>query len=155
MRARESAFEQAPKRLPCRWATDDAFLKKYICFIFGWVGASSLCLGFLQQKQGGLLFVVVHGLLTAAASLVAEHRLQACQLQELQLTGSRAWAPQLWHNALVALRQVESSQTRDCVCVPCTGFSSTAPSGKSQVTLYLFIYFQKQSCLPFYLQRPG
>ena len=38
--------------------------------------------------EQGLLFVVVHGLLIAVASLVAEHGLQACGLQQLWHVGS-------------------------------------------------------------------
>ena len=42
--------------------------------------------------ERGLLFIVVCGLLTAVASLVAEHGLQAYRLQQLWLAGSRAQA---------------------------------------------------------------
>lgn len=52
----------------------------FVCFVcwMGWAGSSllhrpSLCKKRLSNEQG-LLFVVVHGLLTAVASLVAEHR---------------------------------------------------------------------------------
>ena len=54
-------------------------------FILGCTGSLLLCAGFLQLQRAGLLFVVVHGLLTAVASLVAEHKLQAHGLQQLQL----------------------------------------------------------------------
>ena len=36
---------------------------------------------FSSCSEWGLLFVAVHGLLTVVASLVAEHRLEACRLQ--------------------------------------------------------------------------
>ena len=42
-------------------------------FIYDCVGSSFLCEGFLKW---GPLFIAVHGPLTIAASLVAEHRLQ-------------------------------------------------------------------------------
>ena len=42
--------------------------------------------------ERGLLFIAVHGLLIAVASLVAEHGLQACGLQKLCHAGSRAQA---------------------------------------------------------------
>ena len=46
------------------------------------VPASSSC------SEQGLLFIAVHGLLAAVASLVAEHRLQARGLQQLCHAGS-------------------------------------------------------------------
>ena len=54
-----------------------AFLKKLIyLFIFGCIGSSLLRVRFsLIVESGGLLFTVVHGLLIAVASLVAEHGL--------------------------------------------------------------------------------
>ena len=54
----------------------------FICiFICDCAGSSLLCAGFLQVWRGGLLFVAVHGLLIAVASLVAERMLQVCGLQ--------------------------------------------------------------------------
>ena len=53
------------------------FLNKFIYFYlvsFGCVGSSLLCTGSSCSKWG-LLFIAVHGLLTAVASLVAEHGL--------------------------------------------------------------------------------
>ena len=44
---------------------------------------------FSSCGEWGLLFVVVRGLLIAAASPVAEHGLQAHRLQQLWLAGSR------------------------------------------------------------------
>ena len=55
------------------------------------------------------LFVAVHGLLTAVASLVAEHK----------LLGVRASG--VWCTGLVATRLVGSSQTKDWTCASCTG----------------------------------
>ena len=91
---------------------------------------------FSSCGKQGLLFVAVRGLLIAVASLVVEHGLQACGLQQLWrvdfsscgvwaqqlwLVGSRARAQQLWHTGLVALWLVGSSWTRDRTCVPCIG----------------------------------
>ena len=46
----------------------------YVC-MYVCVGSSLLCAGFFSScGEQGLLFVAVHGLLTAVASLVAEHR---------------------------------------------------------------------------------
>ena len=47
---------------------------------------------FSSFRDWGLLWVVVHSSLTAAASLAAEHRFQVHKLQQLRLPGSRAWA---------------------------------------------------------------
>ena len=67
------------------------FLKIFIYYlIFGCAGSSLLC----ERSCGewGLLFVVVHGVLMAVVSLVAEHMFLAHRLQWLQRVGSRAWA---------------------------------------------------------------
>ena len=55
------------------------------------------------------VFIPVHGLPIAAASLVSEHRLSACRLQ------------QLWYTGLGALQHVEPSWTKDQTCVRCIG----------------------------------
>ena len=57
----------------------------------------------------GPLSAAVRGPLTAVASPIAEHGLQARGLQ------------QLWHTGLVALRHAGSSQTRAQTRVPCAG----------------------------------
>ena len=44
-------------------------------FIFGCFGSSLLCAAFSSCGEWGLLFVAVRGLLTAVASLAAEHGL--------------------------------------------------------------------------------
>ena len=49
----------------------------------------------------GVLFIVVHRLLIAVASLLAEHGLESTRAQ------------QLWHMGLIDSQHVESSQTRD------------------------------------------
>ena len=72
------------------------FLKK---FLFIYLAALGLCCcvrAFSSCGEQGLLFIAVRGLLTAVASLVAEHGLQAHGLQQLWHTGSRAQAQQLW-----------------------------------------------------------
>ena len=63
------------------------------------------CAVFIATR--GLSLVVVPRLLTVVASLVSEHGLRACRLQEL------------WCMRLVAPWHVESSQTRDGTLVPC------------------------------------
>ena len=51
------------------------FLNKIYLFIFGCFGSSLLHTAFSSCGERGLLSVVVHGLLAAVASLVAEHGL--------------------------------------------------------------------------------
>ena len=51
------------------------FLKFIYLFIFGCIGSLLLRVAFSSCSKRGLLFVAVHGLLIAVASLVAEHRL--------------------------------------------------------------------------------
>ena len=59
-------------------------------FVFGCTGSSSLRVGFsLVAACGGSSLVAVRRLLAAVVSLVAEHGLQACRLQELWFPGSR------------------------------------------------------------------
>ena len=57
----------------------------------------------------------------SAASLVAEHRLWAQGLQELQLAGSRAQAQGLWRTGLVAPWHVDSSLTGNQTRAACIG----------------------------------
>ena len=62
----------------CPWGNCSFFfnINLFIYFIFGCVGSLLLHTGFLSScGERGLLFVVVHGLLIAVASLVAEHGL--------------------------------------------------------------------------------
>ena len=47
----------------------------FYLFIFGCFGSLLLCTAFSSCSEQGLLFVAVRGLLTAVASLVAEHGL--------------------------------------------------------------------------------
>ena len=93
-------------------------------FIYLFLAALGLCCCvqvFSSCSERGLLFIAVRRLLIAVASLVAEHGLQACRLQQLWLAGCRAQAQQLWRTGLIALRHVRSSWTRARTCVPCIG----------------------------------
>ena len=58
--------------------------------------------------------------------------------QQLWLMGSRVQAQQLWYMALVALRHVGSSWTRDRTHVPCIGrrILNHCPPGKSLKYIY-------------------
>ena len=72
--------------------TESFFKNKFIyLFIYLFLAALGLrcCMwAFSGCGERGLLFIAVYGLLTAVASLVVEHRLQAHGLQQLQHTGS-------------------------------------------------------------------
>ena len=77
----------------CKWHYYYYYFLKFIYFILLilFLAALGLCCcmqAFSSCGEQGLLFVVVCGLLIVVASLVAEHRLQACGLQQLQHTGS-------------------------------------------------------------------
>ena len=52
------------------------FIYFWLCCVF-----VAVCGLSLVEESGGYSVIVVHGLLIAVASLVAEHRLQACRLQ--------------------------------------------------------------------------
>ena len=69
--------------------------KNIILFIFGCARSSLLCGLFSSCSEWGLLFIAVHRLLIAVASLIADHGLystQASVAQSLWLLGSRAQA---------------------------------------------------------------
>ena len=102
------------------------FILKHLLYFFIslFLAALGLCCcarAFSSCGEWGRLFTVVRGLLIAVSSLVVEHGLQACGLQQLWLTGSRVQAQQLWRTGLVAPRYVGSSRTRARTRVPCIG----------------------------------
>ena len=94
-----------------RWT--DSFFFFWILFIylfiFGCVGSSFLCEGFLQLRQVGA---------TPHCGARASHYrgLSCCRAQ-----APDAQAQQLWLTGPVAPRHVGSSQTRARTCVPCIG----------------------------------
>ena len=78
-------------------------------FIYGCVGSSPLCKGFLWLRQVGA---------------TPHHGVQAPHYRGLSFCGAQApdaQAQQLWLTGLVAPRHVGSSQTRDRTRVPCIG----------------------------------
>ena len=92
----------------------------FIIFIFGCVGSSFLCEGFLQLRRVGPLFIAVRGPLTIAASLVAEQRLQTLRLSSC---GSRAQLLRgMWDLPRQGLEPVSPALAGR--------FSTTAPPGK-------------------------
>ena len=109
-------------------------------FIYLSLAALGLCCcarAFSSCGERGLLFLEVHGLLIAVASLIVEHRLQARGPQQLWLAGSRAQAQQLWHTGLVAPRHVGSSRTRACTHVPCIGRQILSQCTTREAPVYL------------------
>ena len=66
------------------------FLIYFIYLLLAVLGPRCCAWAFFSCSEWGPLLVVVRGLLIAVASLVAKHGLQACRLQQLWLTGSRA-----------------------------------------------------------------
>ena len=85
------------------------FLKFIYLFIFGCVGSSFLCEGFLQLRQAGA--TLYRG---AGASHYRGLPCYGAQAPDAQ-------AQQLWLTGLVAPRHVGSSQTRVRTRVPCIG----------------------------------
>ena len=85
----------------------------YLFIYFGLAESSLLCPGFyLVTVSGGYSIVVVRGFLFGS---------RTPGLQQLQLLGSRAWAPLLRHRGLVALQHVGSSRVKDRTHVSCIG----------------------------------
>ena len=106
------------------------YIFKINLFIYFWLHRVfvAACWLFSGCGEQGLLFVAMHGLLIAVASLVVEHGLQACRLQQLQHMGSVVVAHGLFSagsavvvHRLSCSRYVESSQTRAQTHVPCIG----------------------------------
>ena len=125
--------------LRCYYYKRTFFKKNFYLFYFLAVQGLCCCVcAFSSCGEQGLLFVVVHGLLIAVASLVAEHglqehRLNSCGMRAQQLWCTRSAAP--WH--------VGSSQTRARTRVPCIGrriLYHCATREPPQKTLFLKIY---------------
>ena len=96
-----------------------------ILCIYGCAGSLLLptCF-FLVAASRGLLSSCSAWLFIVAASLIPSTGSRACGLQWLQHTGSVVLAPRISScgtQALVALRNVDSSQISDRTCVSCIG----------------------------------
>ena len=85
------------KFLTCRSLSSHGFVTlrcqmiSFFLSFFFFLAALGLCCcawAFSSCGEPGLLFLAVHRLLPVVASLVAEHGLQACGLQQLQHAGS-------------------------------------------------------------------
>ena len=93
---------------PCNGSAEVGFFFRDFNFIYFW-----LC----------WIFLAVWGLSLVMAkwgySLLWCVDFSTWWLLLMPITISRTQARQLWHISLVALQYVESSQTRDGICVPC------------------------------------
>ena len=114
------------------------FFNYFYLFIFGCVGSSLLCMGFLQLRQAGA---------TLHCSARASHcsgfsccgaQALGVQAQQLWLMGYRAQAQQLWHTGLVAPWHVGSSWTSARTCVPCIGRQILNHCATREVQGFLF-----------------
>ena len=115
-------------------------LKKFIHFIYLFLAALGLLCcarAFSSCGERGLFFVAVHGLLIEVASLIAEHRLQACGLQQW-LVGSVVVARGLQSaGSVVAAHGLSCSKACGIFPDQCSmspklagRFLTTAPPGK-------------------------
>ena len=114
---------------PYRSKSIQLISNSFLIFFF----LAALCLrcctrAFSSCSKWGLLFVVVRSLFIAVASLVAEHGLQACGLQQLWHVGSVVVARRLQRAGSVVVAHGLScsvacgiSQTRARTRVPCVG----------------------------------
>ena len=103
------------------------FFNKYIyLFIFAVLGLRFCARAFSSCGKRGPLFITVHGPLTIAASVVAEHRLQT-----RRLSSCGSWAQLLrgmWDPPRPGLEPVSPALAGR--------FSTTVPPGKPQETYY-------------------
>ena len=123
----------------------------FIYLFFGCIGSFLLRVGF-SCGEWGLLFIVVCGLLIVVASLVAEHRLQACGLQQLWHVGSVVVARRLQsagsvvvaHGAQLFCSMWDLPRPGLEPASPALagGFLTTAPPGKPSGTIILNAAFQ-------------
>ena len=89
-------------------------LKNYLIYLFlAALGLRCCAHAFSSCDEQGLLFISVHGLLIAVASLVAEHGLQG-----LGFSSCGMRAQQLWRTGLVAPWHMGSARTRAGTHVP-------------------------------------
>ena len=89
---------------------------------------------FSSCGKWGPLFIAVHGPLTVAASLAAEHRLQTRRLSNC---GSRG---------LAAPRHVGSSQTRARTRLPCIGRQILNHCATREARVWVVLRLQSKGC---------
>ena len=102
------------------------FINLFIYLFLAVLGLCSCARAFSSCGERGPLFIAVHGPLTIAASLVAEHRLQT---RRLSSCGSRAQSLcGMWDPPRPGLEPVSPALAG--------GFSTTAPPGKPPPTIF-------------------
>ena len=107
------------------------FFNKFIYLFLAALGLHCCVQAFSSCSEQGLLFVVVRGLLIVVASLVAEHGLQA---RGFSSCGARAQLLcSMWNLPRPGLEHVSPALAGR--------FLTTAPPGKSQVSLLSFAVF--------------
>ena len=119
---------------------------------------------FSSCGERGLRFIVVHRLLIAVASLVAEHDFSCCRawppgarasvVVARGLSSCGLQAQQFWRTGLVAPRHVGSSWTRARTRVSCTGRQILNHCATREALFLFFIYFLN-IYLFVYLVAPG
>ena len=111
------------------------YLNLFILFILFLAALGLRCCSwaFSSCSEWGLLFIEVHRLLIAVASLVVEHGLQVRGLQQLQHAGSAVVA-----HGLSCTTACRSSCTRDRTRVSCTGRQILNHCATREVPLHLF-----------------
>ena len=118
-------FKLCPTRI-------DVFFSFYLLiylFIFGCVGSSLLCSGFLQQWRVGATLCCgaqashCHGFLLLWSTGSRRTGFSSCGTwtQQLWAVGSRAQAQQMLRTGFLAPWHVGSSRARAQTCVPCIG----------------------------------
>ena len=113
------------------------FFNLFLLFLFlGVLGLRFCARAFSSCGKRGPLFIAVHGPLTIAASLVAEHRLQTRRLSN---RGSRAQLLHgMWDLPRPGLEPVSPALAG--------GLSTTAPPGKPKIPFFFLIYLLEYNC---------
>ena len=102
------------------------FFFKFYLFIYGCVGSSFLCMGFLQLRQVG---AILH-----RGARASHHRgLSCCGAQ-----APDAQAQQPWLTGLVAPQHVGSSQTRAQTRIPCIGRQTPNHCATREALSYIY-----------------
>ena len=134
--------DQESNLCPCSGSMESFLKNKFIIYLFlAALGLHCCTQAFSSCSEWGLLFVAVCRILIAVASLVPEHGLQACGLQELWHTGlsscvSRALERRLSScgtraQLLRSMWDLSGPGLKPVSPALAGGFLTTAPPGKS------------------------
>ena len=92
---------------------------------------------FSSCGERGLLFFEEHGLLIAVASLVVEHGLQACRLQQLWHVGFSSCGTRA--QLLCGMWDLPRPGIKPVSCALAGGLPTTAPPGKSPKSYFILV----------------